>query len=66
MSLEPGAIIAWIIVGLIAGWMTGKTMKGRGYGAVGDLISGIVGAFVGGIVVDVVGFQGHAGFVDDM
>jgi len=66
MSLEPGAIIAWIIVGLIAGWMTGKAVKRRGSGAFGDLILGIVGVFVGGIVVDVFGIQGRAGFVDDM
>jgi hypothetical protein len=30
MALEPGGIIAWLVVGLIAGWLTGKVMKGRG------------------------------------
>ena len=37
MDLSPGGIIAWIIVGLIAGWLTGLVMKGGGYGIVGDL-----------------------------
>ena len=63
MALEPGGIIAWIIVGLIAGWMTGKVMKGRGYGAFRDILLGIVGAVIGGIVMSLFGIQGQAGFV---
>jgi uncharacterized membrane protein YeaQ/YmgE (transglycosylase-associated protein family) len=63
MALAPGGIIAWIIVGLIAGWMTGKVMKGRGYGAFRDILLGIVGAFIGGIVTSLVGVQGQAGFL---
>ncbi|HLH23131.1 MAG TPA: GlsB/YeaQ/YmgE family stress response membrane protein [Chloroflexota bacterium] len=50
MSLEPGGIIAWIIVGLIAGWLAGQFMKGGGYGVIGDIIVGIIGAFIGGLV----------------
>jgi uncharacterized membrane protein YeaQ/YmgE (transglycosylase-associated protein family) len=41
-------IFAWIFAGLIAGWLTGKTMKGSGYGFFGDILLGIVGAVVGG------------------
>ncbi len=41
-------IFAWIVAGLIAGWLTGKTMKGSGYGFFGDILLGIVGAVVGG------------------
>ena len=36
-------IIWWIIVGLIAGWITGKIMKGSGYGALMDIVIGIMG-----------------------
>jgi uncharacterized membrane protein YeaQ/YmgE (transglycosylase-associated protein family) len=50
MSLEPGGILAWLIVGLIAGWLAGQVMKGGGYGVVGDIVMGIIGAFVGGLV----------------
>jgi uncharacterized membrane protein YeaQ/YmgE (transglycosylase-associated protein family) len=50
MSLEPGGILAWIIVGLIAGFLAGQVMKGGGYGVIGDIIMGIIGAFVGGLV----------------
>ncbi len=48
--LEPGGIIAWLIVGLIAGFLAGKVMKGSGYGIVGDIIVGLIGAFLGGIL----------------
>ena len=41
-------IIAWIIVGLIAGWLAGLIMKGGGYGLIGDLILGLIGALIGG------------------
>jgi uncharacterized membrane protein YeaQ/YmgE (transglycosylase-associated protein family) len=48
--LEPGGIIAWLIVGLVAGFLAGKVMRGIGYGLVGDIIVGVVGAFIGGFV----------------
>ncbi|MGB6192832.1 MAG: GlsB/YeaQ/YmgE family stress response membrane protein, partial [Terracidiphilus sp.] len=41
-------ILWWILVGLVAGWITGKIMKGGGYGFWMDIILGIVGALVGG------------------
>ena len=40
-------ILAWLVVGLIAGWLAGQVMGG-GFGLVGDIIVGIIGAFVGG------------------
>ncbi|HON39114.1 MAG: GlsB/YeaQ/YmgE family stress response membrane protein [Desulfomonilia bacterium] len=43
-------ILSWIIVGIIAGWLTGLIMKGGGYGIFGDMILGIVGALVGGFL----------------
>ncbi|MFZ0997980.1 MAG: GlsB/YeaQ/YmgE family stress response membrane protein [Candidatus Sulfotelmatobacter sp.] len=49
----------WIIVGLIAGWAAGKIMKGGGYGAVMDIVLGIVGAVVGGWLLGALGI--HAG-----
>jgi uncharacterized membrane protein YeaQ/YmgE (transglycosylase-associated protein family) len=44
------SILSWIVVGLIAGWLAGIVMKGGGYGVVGDIIVGIVGALVGGFL----------------
>jgi uncharacterized membrane protein YeaQ/YmgE (transglycosylase-associated protein family) len=44
------SLLAWLVVGLIAGWLTGLVMKGSGYGVVMDIIIGIVGALVGGFL----------------
>ena len=44
------SILSWISVGLIAGWLAGMVMKGGGYGVVGDIIVGIIGAVVGGFL----------------
>lgn len=43
-------IISWLIVGLIAGWLAGMLMKGGGYGVIGDIVLGIIGALVGGFL----------------
>ena len=50
MSLEPGGLLAWLIVGLVAGFLAGQVMKGGGYGVIGDIVMGIIGAFVGGFL----------------
>ena len=41
-------IISWIVVGLIAGWLAGLVVKGGGFGCVGDIVVGVVGALLGG------------------
>ena len=53
MELNPGGLLAWLIVGLIAGWLAGQFMKGGGYGLVGDIVVGIIGAFVGGFLFSI-------------
>lgn len=50
ISMQPGGVIAWIIVGLIAGWLAGLTMRGSGYGIIGDIIAGLIGALIGGFI----------------
>jgi uncharacterized membrane protein YeaQ/YmgE (transglycosylase-associated protein family) len=42
------SIIAWIVLGLIAGWLAGMIMRGGGYGIIGDIVLGILGAIIGG------------------
>jgi len=42
------SILSWIVVGLIAGWLAGKVMKGGGYGLVGDIVVGVIGGVLGG------------------
>jgi uncharacterized membrane protein YeaQ/YmgE (transglycosylase-associated protein family) len=51
-------LIWWIIVGLIAGWATGKIMKGSGYGLLTDIVLGLVGAVIGGEIMGALGFAG--------
>jgi uncharacterized membrane protein YeaQ/YmgE (transglycosylase-associated protein family) len=48
------SIIAWIVLGLIAGWLAGMLMRGGGYGIVGDIVLGILGAIIGGWITGVV------------
>ena len=47
------SILAWLVVGLIAGWLAGQVMKGGGYGLVGDIVVGVIGALVGGFLAGV-------------
>ncbi len=56
-------LLWWIIVGLIAGWATGKIMRGSGYGALMDIIIGTIGAIVGGWIMRAVGFSGQGGMI---
>lgn len=41
-------LLSWIVVGLIAGWLAGRVMRGGGYGLIGDIIVGVVGGMLGG------------------
>jgi uncharacterized membrane protein YeaQ/YmgE (transglycosylase-associated protein family) len=50
-----GGLIYWIVVGLIAGWLAGKVMKGGGYGVLVDIVLGILGGVVGGFVFGLLG-----------
>jgi uncharacterized membrane protein YeaQ/YmgE (transglycosylase-associated protein family) len=51
-ALNPGGIVAWLVIGLLAGWLAGVIMPGRGFGLIGDLIIGLVGAFIGGLILN--------------
>ena len=59
--LNRGGIIAWLIVGLIAGWLAGLVMRGGGYGVIGDITVGLIGAFIGGLLFSML-VQGDTGF----
>jgi uncharacterized membrane protein YeaQ/YmgE (transglycosylase-associated protein family) len=43
-------IIAYLVVGLIAGWLAGMAMGGRGFGVIGNIVVGVIGALLGGFV----------------
>ena len=61
LDLRPGGIIAWIVIGLIAGWLAGLAMRGGGFGIAGDIITGLIGALIGGFLMSFF-VEGDAGF----
>jgi uncharacterized membrane protein YeaQ/YmgE (transglycosylase-associated protein family) len=58
----PRGLIAWLFLGLVAGWLAGKLSRGRGYGCITDIILGLVGSFIGGWVFTKLGIFG-GGFI---
>ena len=55
--------LAWIVVGLIAGWLAGQVMKGGGYGMVMDIILGLVGGLLGGWLFGQLGISAGSGMI---
>jgi uncharacterized membrane protein YeaQ/YmgE (transglycosylase-associated protein family) len=56
-------MIAWLLVGLIAGWLAGQVMKGGGYGVLVDLILGLLGGVVGGWLFRALGIWPGGGLI---
>jgi len=56
--MDGHGIIAWIIIGIVAGWLTGKLMKGSGYGVIMDMVIGLIGALIGGFISSHLGLGG--------
>jgi uncharacterized membrane protein YeaQ/YmgE (transglycosylase-associated protein family) len=56
-------VIWWILVGLIAGWLAGKAMKGGGFGVLMDIVIGIVGAVIGGWLFGTLGVFPGGGLI---
>jgi uncharacterized membrane protein YeaQ/YmgE (transglycosylase-associated protein family) len=62
MALDPGGIIAWLVVGLVAGWLAGKVSRGHGFGLIGDIVVGLIGALIGGFLAGLI-FHGSVGLL---
>jgi uncharacterized membrane protein YeaQ/YmgE (transglycosylase-associated protein family) len=56
-------LLSWIIVGLVAGWSAGKTLKGNSYGPSMDIAMGVCGAVAGGVLMRFAGFAGYGGTI---
>lgn len=50
-------LITFLVIGLLAGWLAGKLMKGGGFGLIGDLIVGVIGAFLGSWLFGMLGIS---------
>ena len=59
--MQPLGLLAWIVIGALAGWLAGMAMKSRG-GLLTDIVVGIIGGFLGGFLFNALGLAGVAGF----
>ena len=64
--MEVTTILITLAIGAVAGWLAGLVVKGGGFGLIGDIIIGIVGAVVGGFVFSKFGISIGAGIVNDI
>ena len=55
--------LSWIIVGSVAGWLSGKILSGNGYGPLMDMVMGIGGAVAGGLLIQSAGLGGYLGTI---
>jgi uncharacterized membrane protein YeaQ/YmgE (transglycosylase-associated protein family) len=53
--MSPAGLIMFVIIGGLAGWISGVISKGKGYGLVGNIVIGILGAFLGGFCFMILG-----------
>ena len=61
--MTVSALVWFLIIGLIAGWLAGKVMRGGGFGVVGDMIVGVIGAFLGGWLFSLLGVSAGGGLI---
>jgi uncharacterized membrane protein YeaQ/YmgE (transglycosylase-associated protein family) len=56
-------LIGWIVIGLLAGWLAGKIVKGEGFGCIGDILLGLIGSVIGGWIFTQLGIVHSNGFL---
>jgi uncharacterized membrane protein YeaQ/YmgE (transglycosylase-associated protein family) len=63
LNLDPGSLLAWLVVGLIAGAIASRVVAGRGFGCLADIVVGVAGALIGGYLLGALfGVTGTVGF----
>jgi uncharacterized membrane protein YeaQ/YmgE (transglycosylase-associated protein family) len=66
MYLSGESILVILFVGLVAGWLAGKIVQGTGFGIIGDIVVGIVGAFISTLLFPRLGFHLGSGLVSEI
>ena len=61
--MESHSLIAWLVIGAVAGWLAGTFVKGGGFGLIGDIVVGIIGAFIGGWLAGVLHIHLGSGWI---
>lgn len=64
--MDIGALLVWLFIGAVAGWLAGLLMKGRGFGLLGNIVVGILGSVVAGLLLPRIGFAIGGGLVGDI
>jgi len=64
MGLE--ALLIFLVIGAIAGWLAGLIMRGGGFGLIGNIIVGVLGAFIGGYLLPRLGISVGGGWIDQI
>ena len=63
LNLQPGSLLAWSVIGLIAGAVASRVVAGRGFGCLADILVGVAGALIGGFLLSALfGASGTVGF----
>ncbi|MFT3731057.1 MAG: GlsB/YeaQ/YmgE family stress response membrane protein [Hyphomicrobium sp.] len=64
--MDPTALIIWLLIGAAAGWLAGQIMSGGGFGLPGDIIVGIIGAFIAGSLFPYLGLRLGGGILGEI
>ena len=65
-KMASHGLIAWLIIGAVAGWLAGTFVKGGGFGLLGDIVVGVIGAFIGGWLAGVLGIHLGSGWISSI
>ena len=66
MSLSTESLLVILLVGIVAGWLAGKIVRGSGFGLLGDLVIGVVGAFIASLLFPRLGIQLGTGLISEI
>src|SRR5260370_25083137 len=66
MYISSESLIVILFVGLVAGWLAGKIVRGTGFGIIGDIVVGIAGAFVASFLFPKLGIHIGTGLVSEI
>ena len=64
--MDSHSILAWLVIGALAGWLAGTFVRGGGFGLIGDIVVGIIGAFIGGWLAGVLHIHIGAGWISSI
>jgi uncharacterized membrane protein YeaQ/YmgE (transglycosylase-associated protein family) len=59
-------LLGWLVIGFLAGWLAGLLTRGRGFGCLGNIAIGLLGAVVGGYLFQLLGVRGPAGLLGSL